>query len=587
MIRAIVAAWLLLLTAVPLGAEDTPAIIDAGAMVHPDLSDTGMVVSQEALASAVGAEILAQGGNAVDAAVATGFALAVTLPQAGNIGGGGFMLVHLAEEGRTVAIDYRESAPQAAHADMFLDKSGEVDRRQATLTHLAAGVPGTVAGLLHALEHYGTMDREQVLAPAIRLAEEGIRVTPALAHSLERSASRLQRNETSRQYFFREDGSALQPGDLWRQPDLAWSLTEIATHGAEAFYRGAIADKLIAEMERGGGLMTREDLAAYQAVEREPVRGSYRGYDVVSMPPPSSGGVHLVQMLNVLEGWPLGEMEHNSAAYLHYLVETMRRAYADRSKYLGDPDFHDVPVAELTDKVYGEQLRGMISAERATPSRQVAPGLPVITESPQTTHYSVWDRAGNVVSNTYTLNFSYGNGISVPGAGFLLNNEMDDFSAKPGEPNAFGLVGGEANAVAPGKRPLSSMTPTLVFRDGEPLLATGSPGGSTIITIVLQILLNVIDFDMNIAEATAAPRIHHQWLPDQIMWEKGISADTRALLEARGHTFATSIRPMGRAQSIMRRNDVLEGAADPRWPGAGAASATRITEKGMEQEVER
>lgn len=587
MIRAIVAAWLLLLTAVPLGAEDTPAIIDAGAMVHPDLSDTGMVVSQEALASAVGAEILAQGGNAVDAAVATGFALAVTLPQAGNIGGGGFMLVHLAEEGRTVAIDYRETAPQAARADMFLDESGEVDRRQATLTHLAAGVPGTVAGLLHALEHYGTMDREQVLAPAIRLAEEGIRVTPALAHSLERSASRLQRNETSRQYFFREDGSALQPGDLWRQPDLAWSLTEIATHGAEAFYRGAIADKLIAEMERGGGLMTREDLAAYQAVEREPVRGSYRGYDVVSMPPPSSGGVHLVQMLNVLEGWPLGEMEHNSAAYLHYLVETMRRAYADRSKYLGDPDFHDVPVAELTDKVYGEQLRGMISAERATPSRQVAPGLPVITESPQTTHYSVWDRAGNVVSNTYTLNFSYGNGISVPGAGFLLNNEMDDFSAKPGEPNAFGLVGGEANAVAPGKRPLSSMTPTLVFRDGEPLLATGSPGGSTIITIVLQILLNVIDFDMNIAEATAAPRIHHQWLPDQIMWEKGISADTRALLEARGHTFATSIRPMGRAQSIMRRNDVLEGAADPRWPGAGAASATRITEKGMEQEVER
>ena len=587
MIRAIVAAWLLLLTAVPLGAEDTPAIIDAGAMVHPDLSDTGMVVSQEALASAVGAEILAQGGNAVDAAVATGFALAVTLPQAGNIGGGGFMLVHLAEEGRTVAIDYRETAPQAARADMFLDESGEVDRRQATLTHLAAGVPGTVAGLLHALEHYGTMDREQVLAPAIRLAEEGIRVTPALAHSLERSASRLQRNETSRQYFFREDGSALQPGDLWRQPDLAWSLTEIATHGAEAFYRGAIADKLIAEMERGGGLMTREDLAAYQAVEREPVRGSYRGYDVVSMPPPSSGGVHLVQMLNVLEGWSLGEMEHNSAAYLHYLVETMRRAYADRSKYLGDPDFHDVPVAELTDKVYGEQLRGMISAERATPSRQVAPGLPVITESPQTTHYSVWDRAGNVVSNTYTLNFSYGNGISVPGAGFLLNNEMDDFSAKPGEPNAFGLVGGEANAVAPGKRPLSSMTPTLVFRDGEPLLATGSPGGGTIITIVLQILLNVIDFDMNIAEATAAPRIHHQWLPDQIMWEKGISADTRALLEARGHTFATSIRPMGRAQSIMRRNEVLEGAADPRWPGAGAASATRITEKGMEQEVKR
>lgn len=579
MIRSIFTAWLLMLVAVPLWADEPPAIIDAGAMFHPDLSESGMVVSQEALASAVGAEILAQGGNAVDAAVATGFALAVTLPQAGNIGGGGFMLVYLADEDRTVAIDYRETAPRAADADLFLDETGAVDRRKATLTHLAAGVPGTVAGLLHALERYGTMDREEVLAPAIRLAEEGIRVTPALAHSLERSASRLQRNEASRQYFFREDGSLLRPGDLWQQSDLAWSLTEIAQQGAAAFYQGAIADKLIAEMERGGGLMSREDLAGYEALERTPVRGSYRGYEVVSMPPPSSGGVHLVQMLNMLEGWPLAEMEHNSAAYLHYLVEAMRRAYADRSQYLGDPDFHEVPVAELTDKAYAERLRGTISADRATPSQQVAPGLPAGSESPQTTHYSVWDRAGNVVTNTYTLNFSYGNGISVPGAGFLLNNEMDDFSAKPGEPNAFGLVGGEANAVGPGKRPLSSMTPTLVFRDGEPVLATGSPGGSTIITIVLQILLNVIDFDMNIAEATAAPRIHHQWLPDQIMWEKGISADTRALLEARGHTFATSIRPMGRAQSIMRRNDVLEGAADPRWPGAGAVSATRILDK--------
>lgn len=577
MIRSIFTAGLLALLALTVWADETPAIIDAGAMFHPELSRTGLVVSQEAVASAVGADILAAGGNAVDAAVATGFALAVTLPQAGNLGGGGFMLVHLAEEGRTVAIDYRETAPGAAGRDVFLDGSGEVDRRKATLSHLAAGVPGTVAGLLHALEHYGTMSREQVLAPAIRLAEEGIRVTPALAHSLERSASRLQRNDASRRYFFREDGSLLRPDDLWQQADLAWSLAEIARYGAEAFYRGTIADKLIAEMERGGGLISREDLRAYRVVEREPVRGHYRGYEVVSMPPPSSGGIHLVQMLNLLEGWSLPELEHNSAAYLHYLVEVMRRAYADRSQYLGDPDFHDVPMARLIDKQYAERLRATISTDRATPSSEVSPGLPVRPESSQTTHYSVWDQAGNVVTNTYTLNFSYGNGISVAGAGFLLNNEMDDFSAKPGEPNAFGLVGGEANAIAPGKRPLSSMTPTLVFRDGQPILATGSPGGSTIITIVLQILLNVIDFDMNIAEATAAPRIHHQWLPDQVMWEPGISADTRALLEAKGHTLSDTVRPMGRAQSIMRRDGVLAGAADPRWPGAGAVSAIAVS----------
>lgn len=563
---------LLILLALTSWADDTPAIIDAGAMFHPEISEQGMVVSQEVLASQVGAEILAQGGNAVDAAVATGFALAVTLPQAGNIGGGGFMLVYLADEERTVAIDYRETAPMAAYEELFLDNDGTVDREKAMFSHLAAGVPGTVAGLLYALDHYGSMSREQVLAPAIRLAKDGIKVTPALAHSLERSAPRLRRSAASREYFFHADGTLLRPGDLWRQTDLAWSLTTIADEGADAFYHGAIADKLVAEMERSGGLIGHEDLAAYRAVEREPVRGSYRGYEVVAMPPPSSGGVHLIQMLNVLEGWELAELGHNSAAYLHHLIETMRRAYADRSQYLGDPDFHDVPVAELIDKTYADALRARISLERATPSTEVAPGLPAVSESPQTTHYSVWDRDGNVVTNTYTLNFSYGNGISVPGAGFLLNNEMDDFSAKPGTANAFGLVGGEANAIEPGKRPLSSMTPTLVFRDGQPVIATGSPGGSTIITIVLQILLNIIDFDMNVAEATAAPRVHHQWLPDEVMWENGISADTRTLLEARGHILSTRTRPMGRAQSIMQVDERFYGAADPRWPGAGAAA---------------
>lgn len=578
MSRHIFLALLLALMALAGRADDIPAIIDAGAMFHPEVSERGMVVSQEALASAVGAEILAQGGNAVDAAVATGFALAVTLPQAGNIGGGGFMLVHLAEEGRTVAIDYRETAPMAAREDLFLDDDGEVDRQKAMFSHLASGVPGTVAGLLHALEQYGSMSREQVMAPAIRLAGEGITITSTLAYSLESSAPRLRRSEASREYFFRPDGTPLRPGDHWRQSDLAWSLEEIARDGADAFYRGTVADKLVAEMERGGGLITREDLEAYRAVEREPVSGSYRGYEVVSMPPPSSGGVHLVQMLNILEGWELAQLEHNSAAYLHRLIETMRRAYADRSKYLGDPDFHEVPVAELTDKSYADTLRSGISTERATPSTEVAPGLPAVNESPQTTHYSVWDRDGNVVTNTYTLNFSYGNGISVPGAGFLLNNEMDDFSAKAGTPNAFGLIGGEANAIEPGKRPLSSMTPTLVFREGQPVIATGSPGGSTIITIVLQILLNVIDFDMNVAEATAAPRIHHQWLPDEVMWERGISADTRTLLEAKGHVLSDRTRPMGRAQSIMRVDGRFHGAADHRWPGAGAAAPTPALE---------
>ncbi len=576
MLRSSLLTVLLLGLSLAVRADDVPAFIDAGAMFHPETSSRGMVVSQETVASSVGAAILAEGGNAVDAAVATGFALAVTLPQAGNIGGGGFMLVYLADEDRTVAIDYRETAPEAAHEDLFLDEAGEVDRQKAMFSHLASGVPGTVAGLLHALERYGSMTREQVMAPAIRLAEEGITVTPALAYSLERSAARLQGSEASRQYFFRPDGSALQPGDLWRQSDLAWTLGEIARDGADAFYRGAVADKLVAEMERGGGLISHEDLAAYRAIERKPVRGSYRGHEVVSMPPPSSGGVHLVQMLNILEGWDLAAMEHNSAAYLHHLVEAMRRAYADRSKYLGDPDFHDVPVADLISRDYATALREDISSDRATPSSEVGPGLAAIEESPQTTHYSVWDSSGNVVTNTYTLNFSYGNGVAVPGAGFLLNNEMDDFSAKPGEPNAFGLVGGEANAIEPGKRPLSSMTPTLLFHDGRPVLATGSPGGSTIITVVLQMLLNVIDFDMNIAEATAAPRIHHQWLPDEVRWEPGISVDTRRLLESMGHDLPEATRPMGRAQSIMRVGDILHGAVDPRWPGAGAAAPDRM-----------
>lgn len=553
-------------------AADEVAFIQYQARFHPVWGQGGMVVSQEAVASRVGADILAKGGNAVDAAVATGFALAVTLPQAGNIGGGGFMLVHLAEQGKTMAIDYREMAPAKAHADLFLDDEGNVDGQKSRFSALASGVPGTVAGLVHAQQKYGSLPLATVLAPAIALAEKGFSVTYPLVYSLERSQQRLSAHPASRGYFLSADGAVPQVGDRLVQKDLAATLRRIARHGADGFYRGKTADLIVAEMARSGGLISHDDLTGYRVVEREPVTGSYRGYDIVSMPPPSSGGIHLIQMLNILEGWDLAAEGHNSAGYLHRLIEVMRRAYADRSKYLGDPDFTEVPVNALIDKDYAARLRAGISLERATPSAAVAPGLDTRPESPQTTHYSVWDQHGNLASNTYTLNFSYGNGISVAGAGFLLNNEMDDFSAKPGVPNAFGMLGDEANAIEPGKRPLSSMTPTLVFRDGEPVMVTGGPGGSRIITSVLQVILNHVDFGMNIAEATAAPRIHHQWHPDSVDTEGGISPDTLRLLQDMGHDMQPSPWAIGRTQSITQEQGRFQGVTDYRWPGGAAES---------------
>lgn len=553
-------------------AEDVP-FIQYQDRFHPVWGEGGMVVSQEALASRVGADILAQGGNAVDAAVATGFALAVTLPQAGNIGGGGFMLVHLAAQDRTIAIDYREMAPGAAHRDLFLDETGAADPEKSRFSALASGVPGTVAGLVHAQRAYGTLPLAKVLAPAIALADKGFAMDYPLVYSLKQAQPRLARHAAARRYFLAADGSAPAVGTQWRQKDLAKTLRRIARHGSDGFYRGPTADLIVAEMARTGGLIDHQDLANYRVVEREPVKGHYRGYDILSMPPPSSGGIHLVQMLNILEGWDLAALGHNSAAHLHRLVESMRRAYADRSKYLGDPDFASVPTAALLDKAYAARLRAGIDSARATPSSQVGPALKLPPESPQTTHYSVWDKAGNVVSNTYTLNFSYGNGIAVTGAGFLLNNEMDDFSAKPGVPNAFGLLGDEANAIEPGKRPLSSMTPTLVFKDGEPVLVTGGPGGSRIITSVLQVISNHVDFGMNIAEATAAPRIHHQWYPDQVEVEKGISPDTLALLRAMGHDVKASPWAIGRTQSITLEPGGFQGMTDYRWPGGSAEAA--------------
>jgi gamma-glutamyltranspeptidase/glutathione hydrolase len=536
-----------------------------------------MVVSSEATASRVGATILAAGGNAIDAAVATGFALAVTYPQAGNVGGGGFMLAHLANGHRTVAIDYRETAPRAATRNMFLDAQGAVVEGRSSLSHLASGVPGTVAGLLHAHERYGRLPRSQVLAPAIALAEKGFPVSFSMSALLKGPWSkRLLDNQAARGYLFKPGGVPYEPGEILRQQDLAWTLRQISKHGTRGFYQGPVAEKLAAEMQRGGGLITREDLAAYRAVEREPVRGRFHGYEIVSMPPPSSGGVHLVQMLNVLEGFPLRELKHNSAAYLHVLTETMKRAYADRSKYLGDPDFFEVPIAGLTSRSYAAQIRAAIDPKRATPAAEIAPVAEFPRESTQTTHFTVMDREGNVVSNTYTLNYSFGNGVAIPGAGFFMNNEMDDFSVKPGVPNAFGLVGDEANAVEPMKRPLSSMTPTLVLKDGKPWLATGAPGGSRIITVVLQLVLNTTVFDMNIADATAQPRIHHQWLPDELYLEPGISADTEALLLSMGHVPGDGTALLGNSQSLMFRDGTMLGASDTRRPGGAVATVEQV-----------
>ena len=554
-----------------------PPIIGYDSRFQPVPSREGMVVSSDLIASRVGAQILADGGNAVDAAVATGFALAVTYPQAGNIGGGGFMLLHLAKDARDIAIDYRETAPKAATRDIFLDAAGNVVEGRSQLTHLASGTPGTVAGLLHAQERYGRLTRKKVMAPAIALAEKGFPVGYAMSELLSGQwGKRLLGNPAAKAYFFKPDGSAYQPGEILRQRDLAWTLRQIAERGVEGFYQGPVADRLVDEMKRGDGLITHEDLSGYKAIERTPVRGRFHGVEIVSMPPPSSGGVHLVQMLNALDGFPLAGMGHNSAAYIHTLAETMKRAYADRSKHLGDPDFFNVPVEGLTSPAYAKKIRDAIDTSRATPSEKVAPATDFPRESTQTTHFTVMDREGNVVSNTYTLNYSFGNGIAVPGAGFFLNNEMDDFAVKAGVANAFGLVGDAANAVGAQKRPLSSMTPTLVFKDGKPWLATGAPGGSRIITVVMQIILNTTVFGMNVADATAQPRIHHQWLPDELYLEPGISADTVRILKDMGQHPVEGGLLLGNSQSIMARDGYMLGVSDTRRPGGGVATVEEL-----------
>ncbi|UQG61178.1 gamma-glutamyltransferase [Marinobacter sp. M3C] len=535
-----------------------------GERFNPVTATQGMVSTSHTLATEVALQVLKDGGNAVDAAVTAGFALAVTQPRSGNIGGGGFMLIAPGDGAAPEAIDYRETAPAAATEDLFLDEDGKVDQNRSRFTHKAAGVPGTVAGLALALERHGSISLKQALAPAIKLASDGFVVPRRFSEGLEQARDRMTRWPATLETFYKEDGSAWQPGERFRQPELAATLQRIADQGTDGFYKGETARLIAAEMARNDGLITEADLAGYKPAIRTPVQGTYRGYDIYSMSPPSSGGVHIVQILNILEGFPIAEFGHNSASAIHHMSEAMKLAYADRTQYLGDTDFVDVPVAGLISKGYAEELRGTIRADKTRPASEIKPGQPAAYESPETTHFSVVDRWGNAVSNTYTINFSYGSGITVAGAGFLLNNEMDDFSAKPGVPNAYGLIGGAANKIEPGKRMLSSMSPTVVRKDGRNFLVTGSPGGSRIITTTLQVIMNVIDHGMNIQSAVSVPRIHHQWLPDQIRIEQGISADTVKLLESKGHTVVTD-SAMGAIQSIMIGEDgTLYGGADPR-----------------------
>ncbi|MCZ6915798.1 MAG: gamma-glutamyltransferase [Gemmatimonadetes bacterium] len=535
----------------------------------PIRAAAGMVVSADMRASQVGRDVLRAGGNAIDAAIATGFALAVTHPGAGNIGGGGFMVVRL-PDGRATAIDFREKAPLAANADMFLDENGTYSSTLHHNSHLAVGVPGTVAGFAKAHERYGKLPWARLVGPAVDLAAEGFVLTGNLARSLRGVVQRLSRYPATVDAFTR-DGEEYLPGEVLRQPDLARTLERIMREGRKGFYRGETARLLAAEMRRGGGLITEEDLARYEAIERTPIRGTFRGYEIISMPPPSSGGPALVQMLNVLEGYDLRSMGHNSAAYIHHVTEAMRRAYRDRALLLADQDFVEVPVDRLTSKEYAAELRQSINPAMAGHSDPADVSVP--HESDQTTHYSVVDADGMAVSVTYTLEQGYGSGIVVPGAGFLLNNEMGDFNPQRGLTTSGGLIGTEPNLARPEQRMLSSMTPTILARDGRLVAVIGSPGGRTIINTVLQVALNVMEFDMGIQEAVDARRLHHQWLPDNLRIEAGgVSAETVGQLRAMGHVVQVRGR-QGSIHSIMIdpvTGDRL-GAPDYRQSDAGAA----------------
>ncbi|MBY0382660.1 MAG: gamma-glutamyltransferase [Xanthobacteraceae bacterium] len=562
------------LAAAPSAAQDfrvaTPPINLSTA--QPIFAQHGIVVAQEKIAAAIGADILKRGGNAVDAAVATGFAMAVTYPRAGNIGGGGFMVIHLARDHKDIALDYRETAPAAASRDMFLGADGKPDPNKSQHSALGIGVPGTVAGLSLALQTYGSgkFSLRDLLEPAIKLARDGFVLTDDLADTLTDGQKLVARWPSGTQIFSRADGTPLREGDTLIQSDLAATLQAIADSGPFGFYDGPVAEKLVDGIRAAGGIITREDLKSYRAQWREPVRGNYRGYDIVSMPLPSSGGTVLVEALNILEGFDLPHLGAQTPASLHVLIEAMKRAYADRARYLGDPAFSNAPLIQLLSKDYAAKQRASIELARATPAAAIFTPAPVPHEGTNTTHFSVVDADGNAVSNTYTLNFSYGVGLVAPGTGVLLNNELDDFTAAPGASNAYGLVGYEANLPGPGKRPLSSMTPTIVLKDGKPVLVTGSPGGSRIISTTLQVIVNVLDHHLNVAQAVDLPRLHDQWLPDEVRVEHGFPSATLDALTAMGHKIAI---PMGQtsANSIAVTDSGKFGAPDPRTRGADAA----------------
>ncbi|MCA9792398.1 MAG: gamma-glutamyltransferase [Candidatus Eremiobacteraeota bacterium] len=557
-----VLAWLLLLwVCLPVQAQD---IIEEKDRFYATEARHGMVLAGERKAAKAGLQVLEHGGNAVDAAVTTALALSVTLPRAGNLAGGGFMLIR-DPQGQVYALDFREVAPRAATSDMYLKQDGSVDRDRATVGALAVGVPGTVAGLEAALQRFGTISFEHAVAPAETLARDGIIVTPWMQRGLAQAQAKLNRFESSRAVYL-PNGAPPEAGTRFVQKELAQTLHRLGRAGPRDFYQGELAQRIVASIKRHGGLLTAQDLESYKAVWRQPVSGTFRGYTVYSMPPPSSGGVHLIQMLNILEGEHFTVEGYAGAAELHLLAEAMRSAYADRSRWLGDPDFTKVPVDWLTSKAYAAKLRAAIPDDRARKSSEVRPGQAPGYESPDTTHLSVIDDKGWAVSLTYTLNFSYGSCLVADGTGMLLNNEMDDFSAAPGKPNAYGLLGGEANSIEARKRPLSSMTPTLVQQDGKLVAALGAPGGSRIITAVFQVLLNNLVYGFNAQTSVSLPRIHHQWYPDQISFEFGLSPDTRERLQAMGHKLAP-INAIGQVMLIRVRPDgVLEAGADPRRP---------------------
>lgn len=557
------AAWLffLMLTTSACVAPD-----QASAATHrPVRARQGMVASASPLASQVGMEALKNGGNAVDAAAVVAMTLAVTHPEAGNLGGGGFMLIRTAD-GRSSFLDFRERAPKKAGPDMYLDSKGNVVPGSSSVGVKAVGVPGTVAGVALALQRFGSISFADACRPAERLAREGFLLSKYESDFLRQHAGKLERFPESRRIFLR-DGKFYSEGELFRQPELAATFSRLIQQGPGEFYQGETARLLVKAMGEAG-LITLDDLKEYRPVEREPLIGKYRGFSILTAPPPSSGGVALLQMLNMLEGDKLQELGHNSGRYLHLMGEVMRRAFADRAAYLGDPDHVSVPTAELTVKDYAVRLRKGINPEKASLSSQIKPGLGSKGEPQSTTHFSVVDAAGNMVSCTYTLNDNYGSGVTVPGAGFLLNNEMDDFTSKPGVPNLFGLIHGKANAIAPGKRPLSSMTPTIVLRDNKPWFAIGGPGGPRIINAVFQVLVNVVDFNMNLQQAIDMPRIHHQWYPDILYVEEyGVSEDTRQALTARGHRIG--VKKISNIQGVMIEpgSGMRLGGSDPRGDG--------------------